>query len=59
MPLKKGYSRKAIGYNIAELERSGRKPRQAIAIAYSQARKFGLKDPGYPKKQRRRHAKKK
>lgn len=39
MPLKKGSSKKTIGRNIAELERSGRKPSQAIAIAYSVAKK--------------------
>ncbi|WP_185760756.1 hypothetical protein [Atlantibacter subterraneus] len=39
MPLKKGRSKKVIGENIAELERSGRKPSQAIAIAMDKAGK--------------------
>ena len=39
MPLKKGSSKKVISLNIGELIRSGRKPKQAAAIAYSQARK--------------------
>jgi len=39
MPLKKGKSRKAVGENIAELESTGRKPKQAIAIALSVAGK--------------------
>lgn len=33
MPLKKGKSKKAISYNIAELRRSGRPRDQAVAIA--------------------------
>lgn len=56
MPLKKGRSRKAISYNIGELIRSGRKPKQAAAIAYAEARRAGLRDPGYPK--RRKHGQK-
>ena len=39
MPLINGYSKKAMKRNIAELIRSGRKPNQAVAIAYSVARK--------------------
>lgn len=39
MPLKKGKSKKVIGENIGELERSGRKPNQAIAISMSEAGK--------------------
>ena len=39
MPLRKGSSKKVISTNIAELERSGRKPNQAIAIAMSEAGK--------------------
>lgn len=38
MPLKLGSSQKTIGNNIAELERSGRKPKQAEAIALSESR---------------------
>ncbi len=50
MPLKKGKSRKAIGYNIAELERTGRPASQAIAIAYSVAGKSKKKKPKRAKK---------
>ncbi len=39
MPLNPGHSRKAIGSNIAELEKSGRPAKQAIAIALNNARK--------------------
>ena len=35
MPLKPGKSRKALGENIRELRKTGRKPKQAIAIAFS------------------------
>lgn len=38
MPLKKGKSKKIISGNIAELQRSGRPQKQAVAIAYSEAR---------------------
>lgn len=44
MPLKNGKSKKVIGENIAELEKSGRKPDQTIAIAMSKAGK-GKKKP--------------
>ena len=39
MPLKKGRSKKAISANIRELMRSGRKQRQAVAIAMRKAGK--------------------
>ena len=39
MPLKKGSSKKVISENIAELIRSGYKREQAVAIAYSNAKK--------------------
>lgn len=39
MPLRVGKSQKAISYNIAELMRSGRPKKQAIAIAMSKAGK--------------------
>lgn len=48
MPLQKGSSNKVVGHNIAELERSGRKPSQAIAIAMHEA---GRSRKGPPKKQ--------
>ena len=38
-PLRKGSSKKAIGYNISELVHSGRKQSQAIAIAMDKAGK--------------------
>lgn len=37
MPLKKGKSKQAFSYNVKELVSSGRKPSQAVAIAYSVA----------------------
>jgi len=39
MPLKKGKSKKVVGENIAELIRSGRPKKQAVAIAMSKAGK--------------------
>ncbi len=39
MPLKRGCSRKAIRSNIRTEIRAGKSPRQAVAIAYSVARK--------------------
>lgn len=39
MPLKKGKSKKVISQNIAAEIRSGKKPAQAAAIAYSVAGK--------------------
>lgn len=44
MPLKKGRSKKIISENIAELQRHGRSQKQAVAIAYAQARQ-GKKRP--------------
>lgn len=38
MPLKKGKSKKIISENIGELQRSGYPSKQAVAIAYSEAR---------------------
>jgi hypothetical protein len=38
-PLKRGSSRKTISANIRELVKSGRPPKQAVAIAYSEARR--------------------
>jgi hypothetical protein len=39
MPLKKGSSRKVVGANIAELEKSGYPDKQAIAISLNKAGK--------------------
>lgn len=39
MPLKKGSSKKVVSQNIAELIRSGRPQKQAVAIAFSEAGK--------------------
>ncbi len=41
MPLKSGKSEKSISYNIKELINAGHPPKQAEAIAYSEARKTG------------------
>jgi hypothetical protein len=45
MPLQKGSSKKVIGANIGELVKSGRPQKQAIAIAFSEARKQSGKFP--------------
>lgn len=43
MPLKKGSSRKAISANIKTEMAAGKPQKQAVAIAYSVARKGGKK----------------
>jgi hypothetical protein len=43
MPLKSGKSKKIIGENISEMERSGHKPSQAIAASLNEARKSEAK----------------
>ena len=39
MPLKRGRSKRVISRNIGELVRSGRKVKQAVAIAYNKAKR--------------------
>lgn len=55
MPLMKGNSKEVISQNIAELRRSGRPEKQAVAIAYSEARRSSSK--GKPKKPKKPSAK--
>ena len=43
MPLKKGTSKKTIGKNIAEMEKSGYPRNQSIAAALNEARESGSK----------------
>jgi len=43
MALKRGYGKKTISANIAKEVRSGRPVKQAVAIAYAQARKSAPK----------------
>lgn len=52
MPLKRGSSKKVIGSNIKELEKSGHSKKQSIAASLNQARKSGakVKKPKTPKK---------
>ncbi len=48
MPLQKGSGRDVISANIAEMMKSGRPPKQAIAASLSQARKAGGQQPPRP-----------
>jgi len=50
MPLKKGKSKKVIGENIGEMEKSGHPKKQAIAASLNEARKSGAKIPKKKKK---------
>ncbi len=50
MPLKKGKSKKTIGRNIREMEKSGHPHKQAVAAALDQARRSGAKIPKKGKK---------
>lgn len=50
MPLQKGSSKATISSNIGELVRSGRPQKQAVAIAYSEARRTGGGVPAKPHK---------
>ncbi len=52
MPLKKGSSRKIIGENIKEMERSGHPKKQAIAASLHEARKSGAKIKKKPTKKK-------
>lgn len=45
MPLKKGSSRETISENIAEMVRSGRPQKQAVAASLETARKSGKHIP--------------
>lgn len=43
MPLEKGKSKKVIGHNIKEMEKSGHPKKQAIAASLNEARHSGAK----------------
>lgn len=47
MPLHKGYSQKTISRNIEEMVKSGHDKDQAVAAAYSNARKSAKVALGY------------
>lgn len=46
MPMMKGHSKEVVHSNIKELVKAGHKPKQAIAIALSQARKHKMAEGG-------------
>jgi hypothetical protein len=45
MPLKSGSSRAALSQNVKTEMAAGKPQRQAVAIAYSEARRTGGRDP--------------
>jgi hypothetical protein len=45
MPLKKGKSKKTIGFNIKEMEAAGHPRQQSVAAALNQARESGARIP--------------
>ena len=49
MPLKKGCSTDAIGYNIKLMLKEGKEHEQAVAIALSTAKKYEKKCSNYDK----------
>lgn len=57
MPLKKGYSKKAISSNIKREMESGKPQKQAVAIALDTARR-AAKKAGKPSKAPKRKGKK-
>lgn len=57
MPMKKGYSKKAIGENIATEMKAGKKKEQAVAMAMETAR-AAAKKAGKPGKAPRKKGKK-
>lgn len=48
MPLKKGYSKAAMSQNIKTEMKAGKPQKQAVAIAYSQARQAAKKSDKSP-----------
>lgn len=46
MPLKKGHSPEVVSSNVRDLVRSGRKPKEAIAIALMEKRKSKMSEGG-------------
>lgn len=56
MPLEQSADREAVGRNISMLEAEGKKPKAAIAVALSIARRNGAKIPP-PKRRYKDNAK--
>ena len=54
MPLKQGYGKQAMSKNIATEIKAGRQQKQAVAIAYSVARKAAKKAGKNPHDWRKR-----